>query len=347
MRYETWMNETRRGLFKPRSKALKAVDRAFSRCGDSSVGHSRLRAELLDKLIAWINTKGDRWQQSIRNTRKDARGKGTVERLVEGFALDPNFAPRLIQAGLINRPIPPLPNTRPIPPVPAHRPIPALPRTRPVPPTPAHRPIPAIPAHAVPPGEAYRPGKIDNKKDCDGKWHRFIRQEKSNSCVPATVTMMKRAWGGANFNDLSEPYVRGLMTLNENGRLNQGVSTLSNYAQTQHNWQMNGTTATRAVEVLKMNPFPVKTAYSVPGALVSLTLLRNLTPRKPGLVGWRWRGGGGHATLCIGPSNDNTQLKIIDPWHGIQYVDNTQAGFSTYHTPTGSIGDLIVAVFGK
>ncbi len=345
MRYETWMNETRRGLFKPRSKALKAVDRAFARCHDSAVGHTRLRRELLDKLIAWINTKGGNWQQSIRNTRKDRNGKGTVERLLDSFASDPNYAPILVRAGIIAAPRPTAPAPRPIPPLP--RPIPPLPR--PLPPLP--RPIPPLPAHAVAPGDAYRPGKKDRKADCDGNWHEFIRQEKGNSCVPATVTMMKRAWSGASFTDLSEPQVRGIMGLIESDRMNQGISTISNFAQTAHNWDVSGTTAELAVKVLKANPFPVRTAYCVKAALMSrgklYDIMQNLTPKKPGLLGWYWRGGGGHATLCIGPSRDGSRLKIIDPWDGIQYVDNTRADFMTYRPSTGGVGDFGVAVFGK
>ncbi len=340
MNYQTWMKDTNRGMFKPRSKALKTLDRAFAKCGNSAVGHSLRRAELLDKLIAWINTKGGRWQDSIRNSKRNAHGKGTVEQLLDTFLNDPNFAPRLVAAGLMARPIPPLPTARPIPPLPVARPIPPLPPVvRPIPPLPAP-PAPPI----VPPANVYRPGKKERTKDVDGNWHHFIRQEKGNSCVPATVTMMKRAWGGASLTDLSEEQVRGLMSLIEANRLNQGISPLSNFAHTYHNWGTNGTNADLAVKVLKRRPFPVPSAYKVEGALVTLRLLQALTPRKPGLVAWYWRGGGGHATMCIGPTRDGAQLKIIDPWHGIQYIDNTNAGFRVYTAPGGGIGDLGVAV---
>ncbi len=338
MRYETWMKETNRGIWKPRSKALKALDKAFARCGDSAVGHSINRRALLEKLIAWIGTKRGNWQNSIRNTRQDGRGKGTVERLLDSFASDPNYAPMLVRAGILTPPRPTAPAPRPIPPLP--RPIPPLPR-----------PIPPLPAHAIPPGEAYRPGKIDRKKDCDGQWRQFIRQEKGNSCVPATITMMKRAWSGANFTDLNESQIRGLMGLIEKGRMNQGVSAISDYAQNAHNWAVSGTTAELAVKVLKANPFPVRTAYSIKAALMSrgklFEIMQNLTPKKPGLIGWYWRGGGGHATLCIGPSKDGTRLKILDPWDGIQYVTNTLADYRTYRPSTGGVGDFGVAVFGK
>lgn len=41
-------------------------------------------------------------------------------------------------------------------------------------------------------------------------------------------------------------------------------------------------------------------------------------------------GGGGHWTVCVGPTKDRSKLVILDPRNDVQYLDNTDAGFTTY-----------------
>ncbi|MEM8726160.1 MAG: hypothetical protein AAGE86_11630, partial [Pseudomonadota bacterium] len=119
MDYKTWKSETYGGIFKPRSKTLKIVDTAFERCRNSVTGPLRRREALFVRLLDWIDLKGTRWRRSVRNSKKDIRGLGAVERLVETFAADMHFLPRLVDRGLAAPPAAParVPVYRPRPPV--------------------------------------------------------------------------------------------------------------------------------------------------------------------------------------------------------------------------------------
>lgn len=318
MDYKTWRDETYRGMWKPRSKALKAIDKAFEKCRNSRTGQLYYRQVLMEKLVAWINKKGARWKQSIRNSRKDLLGRGTVEQLLDTFVHDPHFRPYLVTAGLAAPPAPP-------------------PKVRN-----ASRNARVAAPTAPPRGRIA--GRWEQDRDRDGHFHEFIRQKKGSSCVPATITMMKRARHWLSASQLNEDEIRGLMALEERGELNTGKSALSNLAQTHHNWEIKGTGPTQAAAILRGNPYPVPGAKAYAGAAVRLTDLQQLKSSKPCLLGWKWRGRGGHFTMCIGPTRDDTQLKILDPWYGIQYLDNSDPGFRTYTTDTGAIGDLSAAV---
>jgi len=304
MTYETWMSETSRGVFTPRSAALGAVDAAFSNCKDSMKASLPLRKTLFDKLELWVKAqenKGKNWKSSTRNATKDNKGRGTVERLFADFAADPIFKPQVAKLNA----------------------------------------LPVAPAPAL--GGAYVPGKWDHHKDQDGGWHEFIRQQKGNSCVPSTIVMVKRAFHGLSAGQLSEEQIRGVMGLEESGNLNQGLSSLSHTAQSTHDWANQGTGPDHAVNVLRANPYPVPGArkLSVRGQGLR-TDLRKCSSKKPGLIGWLWVAGGGHFTVCCGPTKDDSKLIILDPWNGIQYVPNVDPHFASYLGATARLGDAIV-----
>ncbi len=86
MTYRQWMDETKRGVFTPRSTALKALDQAFETLSRTRQPNDEIK--LADKLKAWLDTKGATWKQSTRNSTK-VGGKGTVERLLADLSASP------------------------------------------------------------------------------------------------------------------------------------------------------------------------------------------------------------------------------------------------------------------
>jgi len=86
MTYKTWMNETKRGVFTPRSRSLKAVDTAFENLNRVQTPQNEML--LADKLKIWLDSKGSTWKQSTRNSTK-IQGKGTIERLLGDLSKSP------------------------------------------------------------------------------------------------------------------------------------------------------------------------------------------------------------------------------------------------------------------
>jgi hypothetical protein len=303
MKYQTWKDETSRGVFTPRSTELKALDAEFLLADDTATCGSAQRIRLAKLIKTWTEAqtrKGSSWTRSTRNTTTDSTGKGTVERLMRALLTDMAVAPIL----------------------------------QPV--------LNGVAVAPVPVNNAYVPGKWDRAKDQDNHWYEFIRQHKGNSCVCATIVMVKRAVHNLSANQLSEEEVRGLMALEETGNLNQGISAISSAAQNHHDWDNVGTGPARAVAVLKVKPHPVD-ARILPGKTGQglLDSINLFTRKKPGLIGWRWSTGGGHFTMCCGPTVDGSRLVIVDPWTGIGYVDNTLTGFTSYNGGTGTLGVAI------
>jgi hypothetical protein len=301
MTYQTWMEETKRGIATPRSKELRDLDEAFEGCGNTNGPFLKKKA-LFDKLKDWMQAqhhKGQDWRNSTRNSTKGLTGKGTVERLLDEFAADAYFKPQVMQ--LIGFTAPPVASSN-----------------------------------------TYSPGKWDRVQDQDGGWHEFIRQEKGNSCVCATVAMVKRAVHSLAPHQVTEEQIRGIMALEETGNLNQDISALSLAAQKHHDWDNIGTGPNRAVSILRKQPYPVAQARRVTAkGPALLDQLRKCSAKSPGLIGWRWTKSG-HFTMCCGPTKDGSKLMIIDPWTGIQYVDNSNPQFASYQGGAGTLGDAIV-----
>jgi len=66
MTYELWIDRTKAGITKPRSKALKNIDKKLENY--HSMGKSiPLRNALCDAIGDWKGEKGNTWRQSIRN----------------------------------------------------------------------------------------------------------------------------------------------------------------------------------------------------------------------------------------------------------------------------------------
>ncbi len=66
MEYDLWIERTKSGITKPRSSALKAIDRAL-KAYHSQGKSDRLRLEVETTLNAWLKEKGTNWRNTIRN----------------------------------------------------------------------------------------------------------------------------------------------------------------------------------------------------------------------------------------------------------------------------------------
>lgn len=111
MTRQHWMTQTRRGTLTPRSKKLKAIDDAFE-AYEMAVrmrrGTQKETTALFNAVIEWIQSKGGNWKSSTRNSRIEAGGKGTVEKLLSDLlTLNPGF--RMKAAPYLNQSAPPPP----------------------------------------------------------------------------------------------------------------------------------------------------------------------------------------------------------------------------------------------
>lgn len=93
MTHRHWISQTRRAL-KPRSRKLKELDRAIAAYHKGRVGGTAKNITLFTALLDWATSKAD-FRASIRNSKREPSGKGTVETLLdEVMALNPAFRMR-------------------------------------------------------------------------------------------------------------------------------------------------------------------------------------------------------------------------------------------------------------
>ncbi len=309
MLYATWKSETSR-FAKPRSTELKAVDAAFERCGNSITGAVLQRKAIADALAAWITMQNrtGQWRQSMRNSTKGPNGKGTVEQLFDELAAD-------VAVNQALRPF--MPAVAVAPPV--------------VPPTPS--------------APSYAPGQTVNARGPDGAWHSFNIQQQGNSCVCASILIVKVAYHPNAKGKLTEQMIRNTIAAKESGNLNSGVSLFDDRITKAHDWELRGTNPQKAIDALALQPFPLRGRLVTGGDKAMLEHLQACTPRRPSMVGWLWTKGGGHFTVCTGPAQgDNTKLVIVDPQVGFKTVSNDIAGLSSY-VPLpgvqGKVGDIV------
>lgn len=325
MNYATWKTETSR-FAKPRSTQLKALDTAFQLCGDSVNGPAAGRLAMANALAAWIvmqNRTGN-WRQSIRNSQRDHTGRGTVDRLFDDLSAD----------GAVNGQLRPFMAG---PPPPAYAPPP---------PPPAYAPPPPPPPSA-PPAQTYAPGQTVNGRGPDGVWHKFNIQQRGNSCVCASVLMVKQAINPAASGKLTEEIIRNSIAASETGQLHSGTSLFAASVTGAHNWETSGTDENMAVRALALQPYPVRGQVMRGPDQAMLTHLNKVSPNRPSMIGWRWADGTGHFTVCTGQADqDPTRLVIIDPYFGFQTVPNTLAGLSDYRPVAGARGhaEVVVAI---
>lgn len=189
----------------------------------------------------------------------------------------------------------------------------------------------------------YAPGKWERRKDAENHWHEFLLQAKGNSCGPTCVRIIKTYLYPAAKMQLSEEQIRGVVAQFEAGTTNQGVSSIATQTVGLHDFENNGIIIRPLVQALKAQPFAVPRAKEVYGSAASvLAQLNEASPKAPAIVGWWWgtygtNNLGGHWTICVGPTKDG-RLIILDPWNGVQYLENTATGFNRYQVvENGSI----------
>jgi hypothetical protein len=157
-------------------------------------------------------------------------------------------------------------------------------------------------------------------KDIDGRWFNFDHQQLGNSCTLASCKIAKEFYHNQ---PVSEEFLRGISTLVAFNATNQAISPLSQIVVNSHNWDLTGAGVEQTVKVLKVQPLPIANARA---AAAGIGVLRNGTRNRPVLAGWLWQAGGGHFTVCVGPTRtDPNLLVILDPWYGIQYVNVDEA----------------------
>ena len=199
----------------------------------------------------------------------------------------------------------------------------------------------ALVTSRVPLGESpvgYRPGKLTRFKDMDNRWHEIFLQGKDNSCGPACVLMVKMLVHPNAKGKLREPEIRGLIAQAEAGTLHSGVSSLSQATKNLHQWQNVGSQRPPLIKILNGQPFPVRSARGVTLSRNAMyDELQKCSPKRPAIVGFAWQAGGGHWTVCIGPTRDRLRLVILDPWDGLQYVKNDRDRFTSYQNGQGTM----------
>lgn len=157
---------------------------------------------------------------------------------------------------------------------------------------------------------------IFNEKDIDGRWFKFAHQQMGNSCTIASIRMAKEYYTNTL---IGEEALRGIATLFEKHAANKGISMFDPAVVAAHNWETTGGYAELTLKVLKAPPSPVLAAKIVSA---SPDQLRKATRNHPILIGWSWDKGGGHCTVCVGPTKTDKDLVVIlDPGYGLQYVN--------------------------
>jgi hypothetical protein len=144
-------------------------------------------------------------------------------------------------------------------------------------------------------------------------------QEQGNSCGCASVRTVVKAF--THIPLPSEQQVRDDMSLWESGIAHTGV------AKSNHDWENVGSVMESLARILVS--YGLKTARTVLGHPDCLEALKKCSANAPGIVGWWWglfgdKTNGGHWTVCVGPTKDGTRLVILDPWNGVQYVNQNE-----------------------
>ncbi|WP_346864422.1 papain-like cysteine protease family protein [uncultured Draconibacterium sp.] len=183
----------------------------------------------------------------------------------------------------------------------------------------------------------YVAGKWYKRKDRDGRWFEILLQGKDNSCGPACVLIIKQLIHPNAKYQLREPQIRGLIAQAEHDTLHTGSSSIGSETIALHDWRHVGSCNPPLMTILKGNPFPIRNVrYASSSKKRLFEQLNACSTKKPAIVGWAWAAGGGHWTVCIGPTRDQQYLIILDPWNGIKYVQNDETNFTKYQS-TGKL----------
>ena len=80
----------------------------------------------------------------------------------------------------------------------------------------------------------------------------------------------------------------------------------------------------------------------MPHNLGHMAQLANCTPAAPAIVGITWRGGGGHAALCLGCAPGTNDVIFLDPSHGVVacnfiHAPGLPVGYDTTNSSQGRL----------
>jgi hypothetical protein len=185
-------------------------------------------------------------------------------------------------------------------------------------------------------------------KDSDNRWYKFDQQQKSHSCGPAAIKIVKESVSGAN---LSEEQMRNITAIFKSDVVpspydlyddpdNRPPGQMAQVPASIHDWTQHGATAEHLINALKASPCPVPLATRIEFG-VSKALL-DATRNHPVLLFCRFPTGG-HWIVSMGRLKSNpTCATILDPAVGLRYIDTTKQ--QKGHIKYGKNGEIMWAI---
>jgi hypothetical protein len=146
--------------------------------------------------------------------------------------------------------------------------------------------------------------------DSAGREHDICAQDSKNSCVAASIAMIRRIMTGRR-----PPEILGRWSIEVGSNLYAGKPSIA-----MRDWDNKGTYAEEFVLGLRQ--------AGLRGTIFAPTtdfFTKFCTPKTPGLCGVLWdSGSGGHGIVCLGtlPKNDK-KVVFLDPYYGIQEIDTS------------------------
>ena len=171
--------------------------------------------------------------------------------------------------------------------------------------------------------------QLFHAKDIDGRHWSFTQQNKAMSCGPTSVKITKEL---VHNQKIGEEVIRGLVGLQYSGQSNTGQSLLEAARLSDYRWRQKGAIESMVLPAVKKNPLAIPNARFVSG----IQSLRQASRNHPAILGFNWRGGGGHFVVCVGPTRTDPSLFVIlDPDGGLQYLSSEDAvGAQFYYKPS-------------
>lgn len=144
------------------------------------------------------------------------------------------------------------------------------------------------------------------QNDSNGVSHNVWMQERGASCGPSCCMMVVRLILQRTLT--SESSVLSLLDSTERHAWEQ-----LGQVQGRSSWESDGVFATSISQVLAK--LKVSSAYTVKTGSVA-SLCKRATLKRPAIMAIRWRGGGEHYTVCLGPQGMNN-IVFLDPAYGV------------------------------
>lgn len=173
-------------------------------------------------------------------------------------------------------------------------------------------------------------------KDIDGRWWTFAQQQRGMSCGPTSVKIAKEL---VHNQQIGEEAIRGLVGLHYSGKSNTGVGLLEAARASEVRWRSLGAIEDMVLPAVRREPLSIPAARFAQG----LAPLQSASRNHPAILGFNWKGGGGHFVVCVGPTKtDSSLFVILDPDGGLQYLsaEDTVASALFYKPSYGQVGQI-------